>query len=129
MGPLRGGVIAALLPAPAMAGVCEAFRPGWSGSPVGPWAEAAALFGSPASLVLLLATAIVMRLRSQWGAAAVCVAWSLLVSAFTFFDPTGGQRAAAMAEGCVGSPVVFIAAVGLICVAMVLYTGRGARAE
>jgi len=108
----------------AHAGICATFRPGWDGAAVSAWAEAATLFASPAALVLLLASALVIRLRHAWGAAAVCLGWSALLSVLTFLDPTGGRRAAAMAEGCVGSPVVFILAVGAICVALVLYTGR-----
>ena len=105
--------------------VCDAFRPGWDGTPVGAWAEAVALFASPAALVLLAATALVVRLRSPWGAAAVCVGWSLLVSGVTVFDMSGGQRRAAMAEGCVGSPVLFVAFVSALCVAAVLLAGKG----
>lgn len=133
MGPLRRGLIPAfpalLLPAPAWAQVCGELRPGWDGTPVSAWAEALSLATSPASLILLAASAVAVRFRSQWGALAVCVGWSLLVSAYTFFDPTGGARSAGMEEGCVGSPVFFIVAVGALCAALVVYTGRPARLE
>ncbi len=121
MGSLRGGLSLAALPLPAWAGVCEDLRPGWDGAPVSAWQEAIILFLSPLSIALLIATLVALRFRSSWGVLAVCAGWSLLVSVIAFFDPTGGQGAA---EGCVGSPVVFIAAVGAICVAAVLYTGR-----
>jgi hypothetical protein len=128
MGPLRGGLIAALLPAPALAGeACAALRPGWEGDPVGPWREAVLLFGAPASLVLLAASMVVLRLRSAWGAVAACAAWSVLLSFYTHFDPAEQLRRAAAAEGCVGAPTVFILAVAALCVAMVLYTGIPAR--
>lgn len=130
MGPLRGGLIAALLPAPALAGeACDAFRPGWDGAPVGPWQEAVWLFGAPAALVLLVATMLVLRLRSAWGAVAICVAWSVLVSLQTNFAPADGLRRAAAAEGCVGSPTVFIIAVVVLCGATVLHAGTPARKE
>ncbi len=112
------------MPMPAWAQVCETVRPNWDGGPVSAWSEAILILGSPASLVLLIASALVLRFRSSWGALAVCVAWSFLVSAFTFFDPTGGMRTAAAAEGCIGSPALFIAIVGAICVGLILYTGK-----
>ena len=115
MGPLRGRLTRArgsalaaacapmLLPARAVAGVCETVRPGWDGTPVSALQEAAYLFSTPLSLILLLATALAVRLRSQWGVLAVCLGWSGLVTFHAFFDPTAG---AAMAEGCAGSPVL-----------------------
>ena len=109
--------------------VCDTLRPGWDGAPTGAISEAVALFTSPAALVLLAATAIAARLRNQWGALGVCLGWSILVSAYTFFDPTGGARTAGMAEGCVGSPVVFIGVVFVICIAIVVYTGPPSRKE
>ncbi|MGK7753570.1 MULTISPECIES: hypothetical protein [unclassified Roseovarius] len=128
MGPLRRGLIlAALLTLPVAAraqDVCAKVRPGWDGAPVPAWEEAVLLFGSPASLVLLFASALVLRFRSAWGALAVFVGWSLLVSAFTLFDPTGGQRPAAAAEGCIGSPALYIAIVMAVGVGLLLYTGK-----
>ena len=129
MGPIRRGLILALLPAPAWASVCDDVRPNWDGNPVSAWSEAIHLLGSPVSLVLILAAVLVVRYRSQWGALAVCVACSLFVSALTFFDPTGGLRTAAADEGCVGSPVVFIAGVGALCVAMILFIGTPSKNE
>ncbi|QFT97450.1 hypothetical protein FIU85_09070 [Roseovarius sp. THAF8] len=118
-------VLLAALPVPARAQeVCARVRPDWDGAPVPAWEEAILLFGTPASLVLLLASALVLRFRSAWGALAVFVGWSLLVSAFTLFDPTGGQRIAAAAEGCIGSPVLFISIVMAIGVGLLLYTGK-----
>ncbi|MCR9114981.1 MAG: hypothetical protein NXH84_17005 [Rhodobacteraceae bacterium] len=113
-----------MLPLPAWAGVCETLRPTWDGTPVSAWQEAIWLLGTPISLFLLLASALVIRFRRSWAALAVILAWSFLVSAFTFYDPTGGQRTAAAAEGCVGSPVLFIAVVGAICVGLLVYTGK-----
>lgn len=133
MGSFRGKLIpavpAVLLPAPGWAQVCEELRPGWDGTPVSAWAEALSLFTSPAALVLLAASAAALRYRSQWGALGVCVGWSLLVSAYTFFDPAGGARGAGIQEGCVGSPTVFIVAVGALCAALVVYTVRPTRQE
>ena len=105
-------------------GACDSFRPEWDGGSVSAISEALLLFQTPAALVLLLASALVLRFRSAWGALAVFVGWSMLVSAFTFFDPTGGTRSAAMAEGCVGSPTLFIAIALGISVGLILYTGQ-----
>ena len=128
MGPLRRGLIlSALLTLPVTARaqeVCAKVRPDWDGAPVPAWEEAILLFGSPAALALLLASALVLRFRSAWGALAVFAGWSLLVSAFTIYDPTGGQRIAAAAEGCIGSPALFVAIVMAIGVGLLLYTGR-----
>ncbi|MFN3208950.1 MAG: hypothetical protein ACE369_08115 [Roseovarius sp.] len=115
----------AALPASARAQeVCAQVRPDWDGTPVPAWEEAILLFGSPASLALLFASALVLRFRSAWGALAVFVGWSFLVSAFTLFDPTGGQRIAAAAEGCIGSPALFVAVVMSLGVGLLLYTGK-----
>ncbi|WP_338550135.1 hypothetical protein [Roseovarius phycicola] len=128
MGPLRRGLTAALalicLPLPAFAEVCDKVRPGWDGMPVSMWQEALWLFGSPAALFLLFCSALVFRFKNSWGALAVFVGWSFLVGAFTFWDPTGGVRDGAIAEGCVGSPAVFVVVVLVISVGLLLYTGK-----
>jgi len=115
--------LAVLATRPALAGeVCDLVRPNWDGGPVSAWDEALLLFGSPAALVLMVATAFAARFRSAWGGLAVFVGWSFLVSSFTIYDPTGGQRPAATAEGCIGSPTIFIVIVLAMAVALVLYT-------
>lgn len=119
----------ALLPAPAWAEVCEKLRPGWEGGPVSMVDEAISIFTSPLSLILLVATAFAFRFRSQWATMAVCAGWSLLVTAFTFFDPTGGLRRQAEVEGCIGSPALFIALAGALCVGLALCTGTPAKKE
>lgn len=129
MGSLRRGLILAVLPTPALADACDTIRPGWDGGEVTAFAEAITLFSSPIALFLLLSTALVFRFRNAWGALAVCLAWSFLITAVTFFDPTGGVRTLAVAEGCVGSPWLFIAAVGALSAAMIVYTGRPSEAE
>ena len=129
MGPFRRGLIAAILvslPLPAWAEVCDKVRPGWDGTPVSAWQEALWIMGSPASLVLLVASALVIRFRHAWGGLAVFVGWSFLVSAFTIYDPTDGMRAQASAEGCIGSPTLFIATVAVIAIGILLYTGKPA---
>lgn len=114
-----------VLPMPAWAqDACATIRPGWDGMPVSAWQEAMTLFSSPIALILLVASAFVIRFRSSWGAMAACLAWSFLITAVTFFDPTGGMRTAADAQGCVGSPSIFIALVAALSVGMILYTGR-----
>ncbi|QIE46838.1 hypothetical protein G5B38_15640 [Pseudohalocynthiibacter aestuariivivens] len=110
------------LPGAALAEVCANERPDWTGVPVSAWAEALALFSTPAALFLLAASAVAVMLRHQWGALAVCVLWSFLTMAVTMFDTD--MRASAMTEGCIGTPIVFIVAIASLCVAMILYTGR-----
>ena len=133
MGPLRRGLILALLPTPALAEVCDKERPFWTpGAPATAFDEMIALFSSPAALVLLaLSVAVVLR-RSQWGALALVVLWTMLSSVVAFNlipDPTG-IRELAIAEGCIGPPTLFLTAVTAICVAMILYTNpRPARGD
>ncbi|MEO0773577.1 MAG: hypothetical protein AAFZ04_10385 [Pseudomonadota bacterium] len=117
----------AILPGPAFAEACDKIRPGWDGGEVGVMAEAVTLFSSPIALILLLCTALVFRFRSSWGALTVCLGWSFLITAVTFFDPTGGVRTQAITEGCVGSPWLFIAVAGGLSAAMIVYTGRPAE--
>ena len=121
MGSLRRGLMLATLPTAAWAKVCDKERPDWNGTPVMAVGEAIALFSNPVSLVLLLVTALAVRFRSQWGALAVCLAWTGWVSLIAFMD-TGGIRSAALAEGCIGSPTLFIVIACTLCVAAVIYT-------
>ena len=111
----------ATLPTAAGAKVCDKERPDWNGTPVTAVGEAIALFSNPVSLVLLMVTALAVRFRSQWGALAVCLAWTGWVSLVAFMD-TGGIRSAALAEGCIGSPTLFIVIACTLCVAAVIYT-------
>ncbi len=82
--------------------------------------EAIALFSSPFALVLLVASALCLRFKSQWGGVVVVVLWTALISLITFAD--AGGRAAGVAEGCIGSPTLFIAIVAAISVIVILYT-------
>ena len=118
---------------PVTAGaVCGDVRPAWDGAPVGMLGEALALTMSPATIALLIATAFVIRLRSQWGAVAVVVLWTVLVTMVTMVD-LSGVRVLAQAEGCIGQPTLFIGLVAAICVGTILYTapatGRDSNQE
>jgi hypothetical protein len=112
-----------LLPAGAWAEVCDKVRPFWT-----PGTEATALnelihlAASPASLLLLLLSALAIAFRSQWGGLLVVIFWTIWVSVILYVETGGEVRQIAVAEGCVGSPTLFIAAVTAICVAMILYT-------
>ena len=78
------------------------------------------LLQSPIVLVLILLTAVAVRFRSEWGGLAVVVGWSIATYLVTGWG--GGTQTAAMAEGCVGSPALFIAVAGILCIGVVLYT-------
>ncbi|MGV6812985.1 MAG: hypothetical protein ACWA47_12105 [Brevirhabdus sp.] len=124
MGPVRRRLIAAaaaIAPAPAWAQVCTTIRPSWDGTPVSALDEAINLLASPPALVLLLLTALAARFRHQWGALIVVLLWTGYATLLTMIDP-GGTRTAAMAEGCIGTPTLFIAAVAAISVATIIYT-------
>lgn len=110
-----------IAPTSALSQSCAQHRPNWTpGDQVSALSEAVALFGSPVALVLLLATALCLRFRHQWGAVVIVVLWTVLVSLVTFTD--AGGRAAGTAEGCIGSPSLFITAVAALCVGLILYT-------
>ena len=121
MGPVRGGLILCALPGVAWAEVCDKVRPGWDGAPVSALGEALGLFLSPAGLILLALSIFAVRFHAQWAGLAVVLLWTVFVTIVTMADPTG-IRPQAMAEGCVGSPTLFIVAVAAICVAIVLWT-------
>ena len=121
MGPLRRGLILALLPAQALAEVCAEARPGWDGVQVSAAMEAFTLFTSPAGLALLALSVIALRFRSQWIGLVAVLLWTGFITLVTMADPTG-VRAPAMAEGCIGAPTLFIVLAAAICVAIVLYT-------
>lgn len=111
----------ALVAGPARAEVCNKERPNWDGVPVGMVQEALMLTLSPAALVLIAASMLAIRFKSQWGALIVVLLWTGLLSLLTMLDPTG-VRALAQAEGCLGSPALFIGAVIALCAGMIVYT-------
>lgn len=110
-----------LISTPAVAEVCDKLRPDWDGEPVSAIGVAISLFASPISLILLIATAFAIRFRSQWGALAVVLGWTVNVSLISMVDP-GGVRQIARVEGCIGSPALFIGLVAAICAGMIIYT-------
>jgi hypothetical protein len=121
----RSGLIAiaglsAVMPVPAAAEVCDKINPDWDGARVTALAEAVTLASSLPVVLLLLATAIAIRTRSKWGGVAVVSGWSFM----TYFFALGSSDVytAARAEGCVGSPALFIAIVAALSVAVILYT-------
>lgn len=123
MGPFRRGLILALLPLPAWAGVCDKVRPFWTpGAPATGWDELIGLMGTPPSLILLVLSALAVRFRHQWGALVVVLLWTAWVSVVALVGLDGETQALAIAEGCIGSPVLFIAIVAAICGGMILYT-------
>ncbi|MBV0910801.1 hypothetical protein [Anianabacter salinae] len=118
------------VPSAASAEVCEAVRPSWvPGTAVSSVDEAILLLSAPASLGLVAATALALRFRSQWGALACVVGWTIWASVIVMGRDTGVQ-AQAIAEGCMGSPALFITLAAAICVTAILYTRpRVARAD
>ncbi|KIN65371.1 hypothetical protein Z945_413 [Sulfitobacter noctilucae] len=116
-------ILATILPGAAMAEVCDKVRPLWGGpAPATLWDEFIGLAGTPVSLVLILASALAFRFRSQWGGLAVVVGWTLWVSMVAFYGGHDSIRQQAISEGCIGSPALFIGAVAAICIAMIIYT-------
>lgn len=111
----------ALLPGAARAEVCDKERPNWDGIPENGIGEAIALFSTGPSLILLLCSALVIRQCHAWGALGVAVLWTAFASVLAFVSPDD-IKLQAIAEGCIGSPTLFIGVVTAICVGMILYT-------
>ncbi|WP_299286381.1 hypothetical protein [uncultured Tateyamaria sp.] len=105
----------------AHAEACAILRPDWDGTSVSAIGEAVGLLTAPMGLFLLAATVMAVLVRSQWGGLVAVLLWTAFITFVTMAD-SDGQRPAAMAEGCVGPPTLFIAAAAAICVAVVLYT-------
>ena len=116
-------VLPFLMPTQAWAAACDTLRPGWApGTSVSAFDEMLALFGTPPSLVLVLATALALRFRHKWAGLAVVVLWSTWLTVVAVLGRGGEIQQMAVAEGCLGPPTLFILAVAAICVATVLYT-------
>jgi Na+/proline symporter len=111
-----------LVPVHALAEVCDKVRPfvgaGETGTAL---TEAASLMATPPSLVLLLLSAVAIRLRWQWAALGIVVLWSIWVSLVAMAAPDPAMQSAIDA-GCVGPPTLFIALVAAICGGMILLT-------
>lgn len=125
MGPVRRRLIIAgalLGPAPAWADVCETVRPGWDGETVTAMGELLLLFQTPLVLLLLLGTALAVRFRHELGGVVVVVGWSIATYVATGWGNADGIREAALAEGCVGSPALFITVAVAVAIGVVLYT-------
>jgi hypothetical protein len=118
-----------LLPMRAFAEVCDKLNPDWDGVPVSYFAETLSLMTSSGSLILLVCSALALRFKSQWGALAVVVLWSGWVSIIAFYLPSQPINKAALIEGCIGSPSLFIALVAAICIGLVLFTAPINRRE
>ena len=116
-------IAALVLPSPAHAKVCDTLRPEWDGTSQSMLAEMVGLFLSPAGLFLSAALAMALMFRHTMGTAIVALLWSFFITALVmgFDDPV---RAAAVREGCVAPPTLFIAASTAICLAAVIYTFR-----
>ncbi|MGP6087456.1 hypothetical protein [Antarctobacter jejuensis] len=109
-------------PSTLLADVCAVERPDWDGAPVSGLDETVMLAGSLPSLALILVTALAVRFRNQWAGLAAVSGWSLLIYFLTFSGPAAATRQIAAAEGCVGSPTLFIAIVTAMSIATILYT-------
>ncbi|MEX0337451.1 MAG: hypothetical protein AB3N11_00275 [Arenibacterium sp.] len=125
--------LALLWPGTARAEVCDKERPFWDSAngPATAIDEALHLAASPLAIALLVATALAIRFKSSWGGLIVVCGWSALVGLVTYLGSTDPDvEQAALAEGCIGSPALFIAAVAAISVATIIYTSpRKSRAD
>jgi hypothetical protein len=123
MGSVRTGLtlLTMFTPHVALAQACDKIRPGWDGAPASAVTEALTLLFSPLGLLLLTISLIAARLRKKWLSLIAVVGWTGFVSLTTMLDPYG-LRLAALAEGCIGSPTLFILIATGISTALILYT-------
>jgi len=109
------GLLAGLFPQTALAQICDQIDVHTT-----IWSETLALAMSPLCLLLLAGTLLAVRFKSKWGGAVLVLGWAALVTQVSMFP--GSVIAAGRQEGCLGSPALFIALVGALCVGMILYT-------
>ena len=128
LGPRAIAAGLSLVPSQALAEVCDKARPMWTpGTSPTIFSEALALAITPPSLVLFLVTLACLRFRWQWVSLGMVLLWSVWVSVLAFLPPNATQQQA-IAEGCIGSPALFIGIIAALCVALVLWTApREAR--
>lgn len=117
----RLGYLLVLSPSAAWAEACDIARPTWNGADVSALSEAISLLLTPFGALLLVLTMIALRLRNHWVGLAAIVGWTGYLSIITIADPNG-VRVAAIEEGCIGSPTLFIALVTAICIGTAIYT-------
>lgn len=132
MGPIRRRLIwstALLWPAPLWAEACAVQRPNWNGESVTALGELLFLLQSPIVLILIVATALAVRFRSEWGGLVVVVGWSISTFLVTGWGANGAARSAGLAEGCIGNPSLFIAVAATVCIGVVLYTAPLKRGQ
>jgi uncharacterized membrane protein YhdT len=113
---------ALLLPTQATAEVCAAERPFWDGMPVSAIDEFLILLQTPIVLILILLTALAIRFRHEWAGLLVVVGWSLSTYLVIDWAGTDDVRKAAIEEGCIGNPAIFIVVAVAVCISVVLYT-------
>ena len=120
--PLIWAVLLTLTPLSAYAGVCETLSPGWvPGTSVSILQQTITMLAMPVSLALLIASALMFRLKAQWGSLAVIIGWAAWITALTT-DSAIATRHAARLEGCAASPALFFAFAVAVCIGLVLYT-------
>lgn len=125
MGPIRRRLIwgaAMLCPTQALAEVCSQERPNWDGLPVTALGEFLILMQTPIVLVLIILTALAIRFRHEWGGLIMVVGWSLSTYLVIDWAGTNPVRTAAIDEGCIGNPAIFIVVAVAVCIGVVLYT-------
>ena len=128
--PLKKISLAALLafgPTTVLAEACSVKRPNWiPGTPVSAVDEALALFFTTPSMLLLAATILAFRFKSQWIGLVTILLWSVLVS-FQVLMPAEDAYATAFAEGCIGPSWLFVAIVIMLCAILVFRTSPNVK--
>lgn len=125
MGPIRRRLICAAAlfsPTYGFADACQIERPHWDGVPVSMIQEFLILMQTPIVWVLIIATAIVIKLRHEWGGLIVVIGWSLSTYLAIDWAGTDPNKAAAINTGCIGNPSLYIIVAVATCIGVVLYT-------
>lgn len=124
MGRIALAIAIALFASPARAEVCDKERPGWipADGAVSPVGESMFVFTTPVGLTLLGLSLAALVSRWRW-LSAVCAAASLAIAGALIADrvaPLAGVSDATAAEGCAASPILAIAALVALAVAVAL---------
>lgn len=124
MGPVRGGLILSLLASSTMAEVCDKERPRWdpASGPASMLDEFFALILNPFVLGMLCLTAVAILSKwriPKWILAVVWLSLSILIGIDHYGPVLNDVRWFAMQEGCIGSPLLFIALAIAICAKLI----------
>ena len=113
--------LAAALPWPALAEICDKARPGWSGAdgPVGQLGETVHTFMTLPGLIVIALVVASLLIRRRWLFIVTAIVTFLLASLLAAsWVTTHPIQTAALADGCLAQPILPTAILAALCVLM-----------